>query len=173
MYPVSLNITGRLCVVVGGGKVAERKISGLLAAGGRVRVIAGELCGAHGPVVDDIVIDPTLAVIELPAGAVFTHALPAGHAVFAYVLSGTGSFEEGEDSRPLGAGTTVLYERAGEMVRIAAAAGGLRLLLAAGRPLNEPVAWRGPIVMNTEEELRQAFAAYNDGTFLDHRPSRS
>ena len=103
----------------------------------------------------------------------FTHALPAGHAVFAYMLSGAGSFEEGEDSRPHGAGTTVLYERAGEMVRIAAAAGGLRLLLAAGRPLGEPVAWRGPIVMNTEEELRQAFAAYNDGTFLDHRPSRS
>ena len=143
-----------------------------LAGGGRVRVIAGELCGVRGPV-DDIVIDPTLAVVELPAGAVFTHALPAGHAVFAYVLSGAGSFEEGEDSRPHAAGTTVLYERAGEMVRIAAAAGGLRLLLAAGRPLDEPVAWRGPIVMNTEEELRQAFAAYRDGTFLDHRPSRS
>lgn len=143
-----------------------------LAGGGRVRVIAGELAGVRGPV-DDIVIDPTLAVVELPAGAVFTHALPAGHAVFAYVLSGAGSFEEDEDSRPHGAGTTVLYERAGEMVRIAATAGGLRLLLAAGRPLGEPVAWRGPIVMNTEEELRQAFAAYNDGTFLDHRPSRS
>ena len=142
-----------------------------LASGGRVQVIAGELAGVRGPVAD-IVIDPTLAVVELPKGAVFTQALPASHAVFAYVLSGAGSFEEGEDSRPHGAGTTVLYERAGEMVRIEAAAGGLRLLLAAGRPLNEPVAWRGPIVMNTEEELRQAFAAYSDGTFLDHRPSR-
>ena len=66
--------------------------------------------------------------------------------------------------------TTVLYERAGEMVRIAAANGPMCVLLAAGRPLGEPVAWRGPIVMNTEEELRQAFAAYRDGTFLDHRP---
>ena len=140
-----------------------------LAGGGRVRVIAGELAGARGPVAD-IVIDPTLAVVELPAGAVFSHAPAAGHAVFAHVLTGSGWFEEGEGSRPHGAGTTVLYERAGEMVRIAAANGPMCVLLAAGRPLGEPVAWRGPIVMNTEEELRQAFAAYRDGTFLDHRP---
>ena len=140
-----------------------------LAGGGRVRVIAGELSGARGPVAD-IVIDPTLAVVELEAGAVFSHAPAAGHAVFAHVLTGSGWFEEGEGSRPHGAGTTVLYERAGEMVRIAAANGPMCVLLAAGRPLGEPVAWRGPIVMNTEEELRQAFAAYRDGTFLDHRP---
>lgn len=56
----------------------------------------------------------------------------------------------------------------GEEVRIAAAGGSLRFLLAAGRPLGEPVAWRGPIVVNTEEELDEAFAAYRAGTFQDH-----
>ena len=139
-----------------------------LGNGGRVRVIAGEAAGVRGPV-GDIVIGPTLAVVDLPAGAMYSHALPADHAVFAYVLAGAGWFEEEEDDRRAhGAGTTVLYERGGEEVRIAAAGGSLRFLLAAGRPLGEPVAWRGPIVVNTEEELDEAFAAYRAGTFQDH-----
>lgn len=70
----------------------------------------------------NIVIEPTLAVVDLPAGAMYSHVLPADHAVFAYVLAGAGRFEEEEDDRRAhGAETTVLYQREGEEVRIAAA----------------------------------------------------
>jgi redox-sensitive bicupin YhaK (pirin superfamily) len=65
----------------------------------------------------------------------------------------------------------VVFANAGEAVRIQAAQEEVRLLLAHGQPLNEPVAWRGPIVMNTDEELRTAFAEFHAGTFIKHQPA--
>ena len=74
------------------------------------------------------------------------------------------------EGQPVAEKTAALLSR-GEAVTVAASKGReARVIFCSGRPLGEPIAWGGPIVMNTEEELRQAFAAYRDGTFLDHRP---
>jgi redox-sensitive bicupin YhaK (pirin superfamily) len=83
--------------------------------------------------------------------------------VFAYVTEGEMSFSE--DAAPVGRERTVLFGP-GEQVVMEARAGAARLLLVSGRPLREPVAWGGPIVMNTQEELRRAMQEYRDGTFV-------
>lgn len=117
----------------------------------------------QGPV-GDIVIEPEMLDITLPAGAVFSHTLPSGHTAFAYILSGEGCFD---DQRELHQPETVLlFEHAGETIQVASLAQALRFLLISGKPLNEPIAWQGPIVMNTHEELRIAFEEYQRGTFV-------
>ena len=152
-----------------------------LEGGVSVKVIAGEVGGVQGPV-RDIVIDPELMDVTVPAGGVFTHTVTQGHTVVAYVLSGNGHFDEGRDpfsfefsgsgwldlerSCVLGPETVALYQREGEEVRVTAGAAGVRFLLLAGRPLGEPIAWQGPIVMNTREELRIAFEEFHAGTFI-------
>lgn len=131
--------------------------------GATVKVIAGRYRGTQGPV-RDIVRPPEYLDVALAAGAEFRHGVEAGHTAFAYVLEGAGAFGPGvRDSA--GAEHVVRFGAEGE---VAARAGdrGLRFLLVSGEPLNEPVAWRGPIVMNTEEELDQAFREYREGTFL-------
>ncbi len=138
----------------------------VLAGGVRVKVIAGTVAGVQGPV-RDIVIEPEMLDVTVPAGQTFTHAVAAGHTVIAYVLVGSGDFGEGGDggNGPIGPETVVLYEQVGDEIRVQAQTE-TRFLLLSGRPLNEPVAWRGPIVMNTQEELRQAFEEYHNGTFI-------
>jgi quercetin 2,3-dioxygenase len=140
--------------------VAERK------DGVKVRVICGTVDGMQGPV-REIRIDPEYLDVELPAGAVFHHAVQAGYAVFAYLFAGQGYFEPGS-KKAVGAGNLVIFTE-GDSVEITASAQGVRFLLVSGAPLREPVAWRGPIVMNTQEELRLAFAEYAQGTFLKHK----
>ncbi len=135
----------------------------VLAGGVRVKVIAGTVAGVQGPV-RDIVILPEMLDVMVPVGQTFTHAVTAGHTVIAYVLAGSGDFGEGGDG-PVRPETVVLYEHAGEEIRVKAQTD-TRFLLLSGRPLNEPIAWRGPIVMNTQEELRQAFEEYQNGTFI-------
>jgi redox-sensitive bicupin YhaK (pirin superfamily) len=133
-----------------------------LKSGAEVTVIAGRFGGARGPV-KDLVIDPGYLDVRVPAGARFEHDIPEGHTVFAYVLDGSGGFAEGTD--PLAKGRLALYGP-GRAVSAAAGEDGLRFILVSGRPIGEPVAWGGPIVMNTQAELDQAFREYHAGTFI-------
>lgn len=139
------------------------------AEGAVVRVICGEVEGVRGAV-SDIVSDPTYLDVTVPVGASFTHPVSEGHTVFAYVFEGEGEFAP---QRRCGNHTVVLYHRTGDAVRVTAPDLPVRFLLVAGRPLGEPVAWRGPIVMNTAEELRTAFTELQRGTFVKVAPSNT
>jgi len=134
--------------------------------GVKVRIICGAVDGVRGPV-REIRIDPEYLDVELPGGTVFSHELPADYTVFAYVFTGGGYFDS-QRGKETAAGNLVTFGK-GSGVEITAGDGGARFLLVSGKPLREPVAWRGPIVMNTEEELRLAFAEYAAGTFLKHK----
>jgi len=146
--------------------VARDAIPGIeVPGGGRVRVVAGRVGGVDGPV-QDIVIDPLYLVVSLPEGATLRHPVPAGFTAFAYVVDGRGAFD-GTPRPPVAANHLVVYGD-GDEVQATAGDEPLRFLLVSGRPLNEPVAWYGPIVMNTREELDVAFDEYRRGTFLKH-----
>ncbi len=148
--------------------------------GARVKVIAGTVAGVTGPV-RGVVTRPEYLDVSVPAGSAFTHATPRGHTVFAYVIGGKGVFcnqqdpysyeEEGENyfdmkrDRLIGDAHLVLFGD-GEAVTVAAEAEPVQFLLVSGKPIGEPVAWAGPIVMNTQEELRTAFEELDDGTFI-------
>jgi redox-sensitive bicupin YhaK (pirin superfamily) len=135
--------------------------------GATVRVVAGLVDGVQGPV-RDIVTDPEYLDVSLPAGRSFTHGVKRGHTVFACVLEGEGYFAGPPDAagaRPSGEGTLVLYAP-GDAVVVATDRGPVRFLLVSGMPLGEPVAWRGPVVMNTQDELRTAFREFEAGTFV-------
>jgi redox-sensitive bicupin YhaK (pirin superfamily) len=136
-----------------------------VANGVKIKVIAGEVEGIQGPV-KDIVIDPEYLDVTVPAGAIFKHKTPKGHTVFAYVIDGQGYFDENRN-KLIGNGTACLLSD-GNSVNVSAGKDGVRFLLISGRPIKEPVAWYGPIVMNTEEELEVAFDEYQKGTFIKH-----
>jgi hypothetical protein len=136
-----------------------------LPGGVKVRIICGTVDAVQGPV-REIRIDPEYLDVEVPGGAVFSRPIPAGYTVFAYVFAGKGYFDPGK-KKPAGAGSLVTFSD-GDAVEMTGGGTGARFLLVSGKPLREPVAWRGPIVMNTEEELRLAFAEYAAGTFLKH-----
>jgi len=136
-----------------------------LRSGVSAKVIAGEVEGTKGPV-RDIVVEPQYLDVTIPADKVFDHPIAAGHNAFAYVISGEGRFSP--DSKAVIGPEQVLRFGDGELVSIRSAGGPLRFLLISGRPLGEPVAWGGPIVMNTQEELELAFEEYDNGTFLKH-----
>ena len=138
------------------------------AEGAAVRVICGEVAGARGPV-QEIVTDPEFLDVSLPAGKTFTHPVKAGHTVFTYVIDGEGYFapQRGTSAGPSGEGTLVLYG-AGDGILVTTENRPVRFLLVAGRPLHEPIAWHGPIVMNTQEQLRTAFRELDSGTFVKH-----
>ena len=154
-----------------------------LDGGVEVRVVCGEAGGVRGPVAD-IVTDPEYLDVTVPAGASFRHAVKRGHTAFAYVVEGKGYFDQRHDpfaydeippqwldvtrQCQFGPETLVLYERRGDAVAITAVDQALRFLLVSGRPIGEPVAWYGPIVMNTQAELRLAFEEYQQGTFIKH-----
>jgi redox-sensitive bicupin YhaK (pirin superfamily) len=114
--------------------------------------------------VRDIVAEPEYLDVRVGAGRTFEHDVARDRTVLAYVIEGSGTF--GGDAGAHGDGTLVLFGE-GDSVSMAAGAGGpMRLLLISGRPIGEPVAWGGPIVMNTEEELELAFREYREGTFI-------
>jgi redox-sensitive bicupin YhaK (pirin superfamily) len=131
-----------------------------------VRVVAGEVAGVRGPVTD-VVIDPEYLDVTLGAGTSWRHDTPAGHTVFAYVTEGELLIGEGAEKTPIPALSTALLTD-GEALEVSAGTEGARFLLVSGKPLGEPVAWRGPIVMNSDEELREAFREYREGTFVRH-----
>jgi len=152
-----------------------------LDSGVQIKVIAGEVGGVKGPA-QNIIIEPEMLDITLPQGTVFTHALPAEHTAFVYVLGGGGYFDDRRDAyayEVVGHGwsdlerrcicepeTLVLFEHAGKTVQVTTTDKPLRFLLVSGKPLKEPVAWYGPIVMNTQEELKVAFEEYYNGAFI-------
>ena len=149
--------------------------------GATVRIICGAFHGTQGPV-RDIVTDPEYLDVSLPAGKTFTHAVKPGYTVFAFVAEGQAHFDPGRNpfdreaigenyfdmqaSCVCGEGTIALYAPAGDTVVVATDKQPVRFLLVSGKPLNEPVAWYGPIVMNTKDELKTAFDEFQAGTFI-------
>ena len=133
-----------------------------LAGGGLVRVICGEVEGVRGPV-REIVTEPEYLDVSLPAGRTFTHATAPGHNVFAYVIEGQGRFDS---AGAVHGNHTLVHYGHGDQVAALAVDEPVRFLLVSGRPLKEPIAWNGPIVMNTQAELRQAFRDYERGAFV-------
>lgn len=129
------------------------------AAGVTVKVVAGELAGAKGPV-SGVATDPVYLDIGLEAGATFELALPEGHSAFAYVFEGREASVAGQ---VLARGELGVLSK-GEAVAFAASAAA-RVLLVAGRPLAEPVARYGPFVMNSPDQIHQAIADFRAGKF--------
>jgi redox-sensitive bicupin YhaK (pirin superfamily) len=147
-----------------------------------IKVICGQVNGVKGPV-QDIVIDPEYLDVIVPAKTSFTHSVQDGYTVFAFVIEGKGCFEPERDpygydvegrnyfdferESLIGTESLIIFKDGGE-VAISTEDEGVRFLLISGKPIKEPVAWQGPIVMNTQEELRIAFEEYQGGTFLKH-----
>ncbi len=135
----------------------------VLDSGVKVKIIAGVVNGTKGPV-QDIVIDPEYLDVTVPADISFLHNTKKGHTVFAYIVDGSGHFDHQKD-KVLAQENLVMYDD-GDSVHITSSDGPVRFLLISGKPLKEPVAWYGPIVMNTQEELDKAFEEYRNGTFI-------
>lgn len=130
-----------------------------------VKLIAGKLDGVEGPV-RGIEADPQYMDIRLPAGAVSDHDIAPDHNAFVYVFGGGAEIGAGEDAdAKLIRDGDLAVLGAGDAVRIRAGDEGARLILVAGRPLNEPVFKYGPFVMNSKEEIVQAINDYQNGTF--------
>jgi hypothetical protein len=152
--------------------------------GTRVRVVCGEFWGRRGPV-EGVAADPRYLDVWVPPLRRKILPVETGRHAFAYVFEGSGTF--GSASQPFG----VLTEKAvdgnellirektgnrslvvfdsGDKVTVQAGEQGIRFLLVSGKPIEEPVAWYGPIVMNTQAELQQAFTELNSGTFIKQR----
>jgi redox-sensitive bicupin YhaK (pirin superfamily) len=131
-----------------------------------IRVICGEVKGTRGPV-RDIIIDPEYLDIIMPPGSVFIHPTKRGHTVFAYIIEGKAWFSEPKDTLLYNENLVLFHD--GEQIVVSAENESVRFLLISGKPIGEPVAWRGPIVMNTQRELRTAFEEYSNGTFIKHK----
>jgi redox-sensitive bicupin YhaK (pirin superfamily) len=152
--------------------------------GTSVRVVCGDFWGRRGPV-EGVAADPRYLDVRVPPGKRKTLPVEAGRHAFAYVFEGDGTFRSA--SAPFGVltekegnnGETLIRERtgnrslvlfdSGDEVTVQAGEQGIRFLLVSGKPIEEPVAWHGPIVMNTQAELQSAVAELRDGTFIKHR----
>jgi quercetin 2,3-dioxygenase len=149
--------------------------------GTRVRVVCGEFWGKRGPV-DGVAADPRYLDVFVPARKRKTLKVEVERHAFAYVFEGDGRFAYaskpfgvlsekqigGEEillREPVGDRSLVLFDR-GDEVTVEAGANGIRFLLVSGKPIQEPVAWYGPIVMNSQQELQQAVRELQNGTFI-------
>lgn len=153
--------------------------------GTRVKVIVGEFWGRRGPV-DGIAADPQYLDVFVPAGVRKTFKVETERHAFAYIFEGSGSFRDaskpfgvrvekevnGEELhlRDLSGNRTLVQFDRGDEVTVQAGETGIRFLLVSGKPLKEPVAWHGPIVMNTGDELREAIRDLQNGTFIKAQP---
>ena len=151
--------------------------------GSKARVICGEFWGKRGPV-EGVAADPRYVDISVPPNKTKRIKVETTRNAFAYVFAGAGTFKDASTPRavltesavdpnatPVYDATNhslVLFDRGDEIV-VQAGPEGIRFLLVSGKPLEEPVAWHGPIVMNTDEELRQAIAELHNGSFIRHR----
>lgn len=125
-----------------------------------IRVIAGTVDGITGPA-DNIIIDPEYLDCTVPPHTQFSHPTQRGYTVFIYIIGGVGSV----NGTPVNNKDLVLFAD-GEEVALASDDTSLRFLFLSGKPIGEPIAWRGPIVMNTDEELDQAFRELQNDTFI-------
>jgi quercetin 2,3-dioxygenase len=149
--------------------------------GTRVKIVSGAFWGKRGPV-DGVAADPIYLDVSVPPGQRKTLPVETTRHAFAYVFAGSGTFRDasapqgvltdttGEvDEAPVldlsGNRTLILFDR-GDEVTVHAGSQGIRFLLVSGKPLGEPVAWHGPIVMNTQDEIRQALSDLRNGTFI-------
>jgi quercetin 2,3-dioxygenase len=148
--------------------------------GTKVRVICGEFWGKSGPV-EGIAADPRYLDIYVPPSRRKSLPVETTQHAFAYVFEGSGTFgaasstqsvvteRVGRSGEALGMDATnrslVLFD-SGDEVTVRAGESGIRFLLVSGKPIREPVAWQGPIVMNTQDELRQAFTDLRNGSFI-------
>ncbi|UCH97280.1 MAG: pirin family protein [Candidatus Aminicenantes bacterium] len=131
--------------------------------GVKIKIICGEVQGSKGPV-RDIVVDSQYLDVTVPAHAVFEYSITSGYTGFAYVITGSGYFDE-DKSKQINQDHLVIFDD-GDRVKISTDDVSVCFLLVSGEPIKEPVAWHGPIVMNTQEELRIAFEEYQKGTFI-------
>jgi redox-sensitive bicupin YhaK (pirin superfamily) len=171
-------------------KMTEPRYQGVLARdipvvtdndGTQARIVCGTFWGKSGPV-DEVAIDPIYLDVSVPPGRKKTLPVETTRHAFAYVFEGAGQFcnASGPLTVPTEAAgwsdatpparadnrSLVLFDR-GDEVTVQAGEEGIRFLLVSGKPLAEPIAWYGPIVMNTQEQLRQAFDQLQQGTFLE------
>ncbi len=158
--------------------------------GVKVRVICGMVGGVSGPV-EDIITEPEYLDISVPAGVAYTHPTLPGNTAIAYIFEGTGLFSHQEGATPLATAQAGAFQydagdrlysnlqppcllgnrslivfTDGDEVQVTGGEQGVRFLFMAGKPIKEQVAWNGPIVMNTAEELRQAYEDLQNGTFI-------
>jgi redox-sensitive bicupin YhaK (pirin superfamily) len=148
--------------------------------GTRVRVVIGDFLGKRGPV-EGVAADPRYLDVFVPPGKTKHLKVEVARNAFAYVFEGSGTFRDASDPRAvttdhvgsgvpeapstIGNRTLVVFDRGDEIV-VQAGEQGIRFLLVSGQPIEEPVAWYGPIVMNTEQELQQAYNELRSGTFI-------
>jgi redox-sensitive bicupin YhaK (pirin superfamily) len=132
--------------------------------GAGIRVICGKVAGVSGPV-RDIMAEPEFLDVTLDPEAKFSHPVKPGYTAAIYVIGGTGRFDRLRKEE-LGNRTMILFGDSGDSVEVHAGSAGARFLYFSGKPLREPIAWGGPIVMNTQEELERAFAEYENDTFI-------
>jgi redox-sensitive bicupin YhaK (pirin superfamily) len=175
--PSSLKMTAPRYQEVKGGDIPEIRDDDDT----RVRIVCGTFWGTTGPV-DGIAADPIYLDVSVPPGRTKTLPVETNRHSFAYVFSGSGKFCNASgpltvptdpvrwaDTNPPSEAdnrSLVLFDRGDELV-VHSGEDGIRFLLVSGKPLEEPVAWYGPIVMNTQEQLRQAFEELERGTFLE------
>jgi redox-sensitive bicupin YhaK (pirin superfamily) len=148
-----------------------------------IRIICGKVDGVQGPV-QDIVTDPEYLDLTVPARTEFIHPTKSGHTVFAYIIEGKARFcreknpyayeVEGMNyfdiqRNPFVTNETLVLFDEGEQIAVFTEDEPVRFLLMSGKPIGQPVAWYGPIVMNTQQELEIAFEEYSNGTFIKHK----
>jgi redox-sensitive bicupin YhaK (pirin superfamily) len=178
--PSSLKMTGPRYQDIKAGEVPEVTDDD----GTRVRIVCGDFWGRRGPV-EGVAADPRYLDVWVPPGKRKTLPVETERHAFAYVFEGSGTFsdasppfgvlteKENQDGEMLvrertGNRSLVLFDR-GDEVTVQAGPEGVRFLLVSGKPIEEPVAWHGPIVMNTKAELQQAVTELRNGTFIRQR----
>ncbi len=137
-----------------------------LPEGVTIRVISGEVNGTRGPV-HDVVIEPEYLDVMMPPNKDFTYAIPSGHTALAYVFGGEAYFSDNRNA--LITNEHLILFDDGEHVTVTTKESPVRFLLLSGNPIREPVAWYGPIVMNTQEELQTALDEFRNGTFIKQK----
>jgi len=166
--------------------VKSQQIPAINAGGGvTIRIICGEVDGTRGPV-RDIITDPEYLDVSVPPHSEFAHATQPGYTALAYVIDGKACFCQQKDPftyevegvnyfdmprDPLVPNTTLVLFEDGERIVVSTEDDSVRFLFMSGKPIREPIAWYGPIVMNTRQELQTAFEEYSNGTFIKHKPA--
>ena len=141
--------------------IESSQIPEITVGNAKIKIICGEVNGVEGPVIG-ISVKPEYLDITVPPNAEFEHYVTQEYKAFAYVLEGEGFFDT---DGLIGNEHLVIFDD-GELVKIKTENKSIHFLLVSGKPINEPVAWYGPVVMNTQEEVDLAFDEYRKGTFI-------